>query len=179
MSRLDRYRDLAHYNAWANRHLYDAAAALPDAEYRADQGAFFGSLHRTLNHLLVGDTVWMGRFVGDRTPPPALDAVLHDDLASLRIAREAMDARILAFVEGLDDAALDATFSYRTMIRPVLVTQPLAPVLDHFFNHQTHHRGQAHVLLTRSAGRAPSFDLIAYQRESGRGGAITSPIPPD
>ncbi|WP_425337521.1 DinB family protein [Salinarimonas rosea] len=174
----DRYRDLAAYNAWANGRLYDAAAALPDDAYRSDERAFFGSLHRTMNHILVGDTIWMARFTGDGTRPPALDAVLHDDLPALRAAREAMDARIVAFVEGLDAAALARTFSYRTIVNPSLVTQPLAPALDHFFNHQTHHRGQAHALLTRLTGTAPSFDLIAFQRESGRGGASIAPLSP-
>ncbi|WP_372421663.1 DinB family protein [Salinarimonas chemoclinalis] len=172
----DRYRDLAAYNAWANRRLYDAAAALPDAAYRSEEGAFFGSLHRTMNHILVGDTIWMARFTGEDTPLPALDAVLHDDAAALRAAREAMDARIVAFVEGLDEAALAGGFSYRTILNPSLVTQPLAPALDHFFNHQTHHRGQAHALLTRLSGTAPSFDLINFQRESGRGGAVITPL---
>lgn len=174
----DRYRDLAAYNAWANARLYDAAAALPDDAYRRDEGAFFGSLHRTLNHVLVGDTIWMARFTGDETPPPALDAVLHEDLPALRAAREAMDARIVAFVEDLDAEALARPFAYRTILEPARVTQPLAPALDHFFNHQTHHRGQAHALLTRLAGRAPSFDLIVFQRESGRGGAEVSPLTP-
>lgn len=178
MTALDRYRDLAAYNAWANARLYDAAAALPDAVYRADGGAFFGSLHGTLNHILVADTIWMARLAGDATPPPALDAILFDDLAALRIAREAMDARIRAFVDGLAERDLAATFSYRTISNPVVITQPLAPALDHVFNHQTHHRGQAHALLTRAVGEAPSFDLILWQRETGRGGAVTSPIPP-
>jgi uncharacterized damage-inducible protein DinB len=176
MPAIQRYRDLAGYNAWANARLYDAAAALPDAVYRADQGAFFGSLHRTLNHILVADTIWMARFTGDETPPPALDAVLHEDFAALRAAREAMDARIVGFVEGLGEADLERGFSYRTISNPVVVTQPLAPALDHVFNHQTHHRGQAHALLTRLAGTAPSFDLILYQRETGRGGATTRPV---
>ncbi|MGP9821064.1 DinB family protein [Salinarimonas sp. NSM] len=174
----DRYRDMAAYNAWANVQLYDAAAALSDDAYRSDQGAFFGSLHRTMNHVLVGDTIWMARFTGDESPPPALDAVLHDDLPSLRAAREAMDTRIVAFVEELDAAALARKFSYRTMLNPSLVTQPLAPALDHFFNHQTHHRGQAHALLTRLSGGAPSFDLINFQRESGRGGASVTRLSP-
>ncbi|GGK27203.1 DinB family protein [Salinarimonas ramus] len=176
MNALDRYRDLAAYNAWANTRLYDAAAALPDDAYRSEQGAFFGSIHRTLNHVLVGDTIWMGRFTGDGTPPPALDAVLYDDLVALRAAREAMDARIVGFVAGLDDAALARPFTYLTIVNPSRVAQPLAPALDHFFNHQTHHRGQVHALLTRLSGTAPSLDLINYQRESGRGGAEVTPL---
>ena len=176
MRTTDTYRDLAGYNAWSNARIYDAAAALPDADYRADLGAFFGSLHRPLNHVLVGDTIWIGRFTGDATPAPALDAVLHEDLADLRAARTAMDARIAAFVESLDEAALAARFTYRTISNPADVSQPLGPALDHFFNHQTHHRGQAHALLSRLTGTAPSLDLIAWQGEAGRGGVVARSI---
>jgi uncharacterized damage-inducible protein DinB len=85
---------LAAYNSWANRRLYEAAAALSDADYRADRGAFFKSVHGTLNHLLVGDRIWMKRFTGEGDAPTKLDAILFDDLPSLRSARVAEDARI-------------------------------------------------------------------------------------
>jgi len=160
---------LAAYNAWANRRLYEAAAALPEADYRRDAGAFFGSLHATLNHLLVGDRIWMRRFTGEGPMPDRLDAILHDDFAGLRAAREAEDARIEGYVTGLDEVALAGRFRYRTIVQPRDMEQPLAPALLHFFNHQTHHRGQAHALLTRFAGDAPSFDLLQYQRETGVG----------
>jgi uncharacterized damage-inducible protein DinB len=160
---------LAAYNRWANRRLYDAAAALPDHGYRADRGAFFGSLHGTLNHLLLGDRIWLHRFTGEGEEPTALDAILHDDLPSLRAAREAEDARIIAYVDGLGDAALAGTVRYRTTRSPAMIEQYLAPLLVHFFNHQTHHRGQAHCLLTALTGAAPSFDLLVFQRETGSG----------
>ncbi len=75
---------LAAYNAWANRRLYDAAAALPDADYRADRGAFFKSVHGTLNHLLVADRIWMRRFTGEGEHPNRLDAILFEDVSELR-----------------------------------------------------------------------------------------------
>ena len=161
----------ARYNAWANRRLYDAAAKLPDADYRAEKGAFFGSVHRTLNHILVGDRIWMRRFTGEGPTYNALNAVPCEDLASLRKEREAEDKRIIAFVDGLDEARLAMTFTYRTVTAPAEITQPLAPALAHFFNHQTHHRGQVHGLLTALAGQdaAPSLDLILFQRETGVG----------
>ena len=160
---------LAGYNVWANRRLYDAAAALPDADYRADLGAFFGSLHRTMNHILSGDRIWMKRFTGTGEAPTTLDAVLYDDLGDLRAAREAEDARILAWVTDLDAAALAGRFHYRAISSPQEFEQPLGPALLHLFNHQTHHRGQCHALLTGLTGDAPSFDLILYQREAGIG----------
>jgi uncharacterized damage-inducible protein DinB len=161
----------AHYNEWANRRLYAAVAKLSDEDYRADGGAFFGSVHRTLNHLLVGDRVWMRRFTGEGPIHTALDLVPCDDLASLTTERQAEDRRIIHYVESLDGERLALTFSYRTITSPADVTQPLAPALSHFFNHQTHHRGQAHALITGLGGRdaAPPLDLILFQRESGMG----------
>jgi uncharacterized damage-inducible protein DinB len=167
-----RYRMFAGYNAWCNARLYAATATVSDPEYRADGGAFFGSLHGTLNHLLVGDRIWMQRFTGDGEVPKSLDAILYNDLATLRAAREAEDARIIRYIEGLGDDDLTRTIRYRTLANPATIEQPLAPALDHFFNHQTHHRGQAHALLTAVIGNdaTPSFDLIIYQRETGQGG---------
>ena len=161
----------ARYNAWANRRLYDSAAALPEADYRADRGAFFGSVHGTLNHILVGDRIWLKRFTGEGETHARLDVILHDEFASLRTAREAEDERILDWIEGLDAEKLSGTFTYRTIVNPADITQPLAPALAHFFNHQTHHRGQVHALLTAIGGRdaAASLDLIQFQRETGIG----------
>jgi uncharacterized damage-inducible protein DinB len=164
---MHRYRRLAAYNSWANARLYDAAAAVPDRDYRADRGAFFKSLHGTLNHLLVGDRIWMRRFTGEGEAPARLDAILCEDFAKLRAAREAEDRRIEAYIASLDERALAAMLSYRTVTSPATVEQRLSEALDHFFNHQTHHRGQAHALLTAITGEAPSFDLIILQRERG------------
>lgn len=160
---------MATYNRWANRRLYQAAAELPDADYRRPLGAFFGSLHGTLNHLLAADRIWMHRFTGEGPTVERLDAVLFEDLRALRQAREAEDARISAYVGGLDETALAGVVRYRTISKPAEIEQPLPPALVHFFNHQTHHRGQAHCLLTQLTGSAPSFDLIVLQRESGIG----------
>ena len=162
---------LAGYNAWANRRLYDAAEQLSDADYRADRGAFFKSMHGTLNHLLVADRIWMRRFTGAGEMPPSLDAILYDDFAALRAARQSEDVRIMRYIDRLSEPDLAGTLRYRTFVRPQTIEQPLAPALDHFFNHQTHHRGQAHALLSAIVGNdaAPSFDLIIYQRETGVG----------
>src|SRR5579884_1232430 len=164
-----RYQMFAGYNQWCNERLYDAVARVPDADYRANRGAFFKSLHWTLNHLLVGDRIWMRRFTGAGELPPSLDAILYDDFDSLRAARRGEDVKIIRYVDGLSDADLMHTLRYRTVSRPQDIEQPLAPALDHFFNHQTHHRGQAHALLSGVIGndKTPSFDLIIYQRQTG------------
>ena len=168
---LARYRMFAGYNAWCNARLYDAAARVPDADYRANRGAFFKSLHGTLNHLLVGDRIWMQRFTGQGEVPTNLDAILYEDFAGLRAARQAEDARISGYIEGLSETDLAGTLRYRTFVRPQEIEQPLGFALDHFLNHQTHHRGQAHALLSAVIGNdlTPSFDLIIYQRETGVG----------
>jgi len=166
-----RYRMFAAYNAWCNERLYDAAALVPDADYHADRGAYFKSLHGTLNHLLVADRTWMKRFTGVGEQPPSLDAILYDDFAALRVARRSQDVLIGRYINGLDDDALRGAIRYRTVTNPQTIEQPLAPALDHFFNHQTHHRGQAHALLSSIIGndKTPSFDLIVYQRQTGQG----------
>jgi uncharacterized damage-inducible protein DinB len=181
MSMKAQFEMLAAYNAWVNERLYDAATEIADADYRADRGAFFGSLHGTLNHLLLGDRIWMHRFTGEGDEPKQLDAILHDDLASLRAARQAEDRRIVAYIERLTDADLAGTIRYRSTRSPAEIEQYLAPLLLHFFNHQTHHRGQAHCLLTAIAGEAPSFDLLVFQRATGasivkgQGGSFSAP----
>lgn len=162
---LDHIRRMARYNRWANHRLYDACAALAPADYFARRPSFFGSIHATLNHILVGDSIWLGRFTG---AVPAhltrLDMILHEDFAALRAAREAKDAEILAFCNGLDAAALAGMFTYRNM-RDEAFTDPLFPPLTHFFNHQTHHRGQVHGLLSHAGMNPPELDLIYFMRE--------------
>src|SRR5215472_7507736 len=144
----DHYTSFAGYNAWANQRLYEAAAQLTDAEYRADRGAFFKSVHGTLNHLLATDRIWMRRFTGEGDAPDRLDAILFEGFDELRAAREAEDRRIVVFIDRLDDSRLAKTFKYWRVSSPQQFESQLAPALAHWFNHQTHHRGQVHALLT-------------------------------
>lgn len=155
------YSAFARYNAWANRRLYDAAAELSDADYRADRGAFFRSMHGTLNHLLTADLVWMNRFTGQGLSPERLDMIHHEQLADLRRAREAEDRRIVDYVDGLTEAQLTGTIRYRRVSTPEEFVQALEPALAHFFNHQTHHRGQASTLLFQSGVDVGVTDLLA------------------
>ena len=165
------YVTFAGYNAWANRRLYEAAALLSDAEYRADKGAFFKSMHGTLNHLLATDRIWMKRFTGEGEAPERLDAIVQERLADLRAAREAEDRRIVAYIGGLDEAQLAGVIRYRRVSTPEEFVQKLMPALDHWFNHQTHHRGHAHMILTSLGKTAPELDLLYYQREAEAGRA--------
>jgi uncharacterized damage-inducible protein DinB len=161
----------AAYNRWANARLYAASAGLPPGDFLADRGAFFGSLCGTLNHLLVTDRIWLRRLTGEGPLHTALDETVTSDLATLAALRADEDERLAAYVDGLDEAAFAGSFTYRPVTNPRDITQPRAAVLAHLFNHQTHHRGQASAILTGLAGRdaCPSFDLIAFQRESGAG----------
>jgi uncharacterized damage-inducible protein DinB len=158
-------RTMAAYNAWANRRLYAAAAALPDAAYRRHAGAYFGSLQGTLNHLLAADRIWLRRLTGEGEAPNRLDVILFEQLDALRAARVAEDARLESYVAGLSAADLDASFDYATTGgRPQ--RQPRWEVLAHLFNHQTHHRGQAHAILTRlGVAEPPPLDLLIMLRE--------------
>jgi uncharacterized damage-inducible protein DinB len=161
----------AGYSRWANARLYAAAAKLSDKDYRTPHGAPLASLQGRLSHLLVADRVWMRRFTGAGPEHKSLDELPFDNLPALADARRQEDERIIAWVAGLTETALTATITYRPLSGSTSVTQPLGPVLAHFFNHQTHHRGQAHGLLTAIAGdkAAPQLDLIYFQRESGLG----------
>ena len=160
---------MAQYNAWMNERLYALCADLPDAERRRDRGAFFGSIHATLNHILVGDRLWVAR-IEERTPPPLkLDQILYGDLVALRVARRAEDEHIVNVVAGLDETRLDEDLHYATT-KGERQRTPLRLVLGHFFNHQTHHRGQAHDMLSQAAVDPPPLDLIYFLRESGAAG---------
>ena len=159
---------MAAYNRWANRRLYAAAAALPDDDYRRPAGAYFGSLHGTLNHLLVVDRNWMARFESTGEAQHKLSAILFERLDELRAAREREDERIVGHVAGLSAAELEADFDYATTSgKPQ--RQPRWEALAHLFNHQTHHRGQAHAILTRlGVAEPPPLDLLVMQREAAR-----------
>jgi len=165
MATTEHFRLFGRYNAWANGRLYAAAAGLDEAEYRRDRRGFFRSLHGTLNHVLVADRIWLRRITGEGEAVDRLDAILFEDLAELRAAREREDARIRGLVDGLDAARLQAALVYRNTAGTPF-EQPLWQVLAHVFNHQTHHRGQAHDMLSQAGAAPPVLDLLYYMREN-------------
>jgi uncharacterized damage-inducible protein DinB len=154
-------RMMAAYNAEMNRRLYAAADTLDDATRRADGGAFWGSIHGTLSHLLWGDTTWMGRFDGWDPPGVAMkdSPRLVEDWAALRSARVAADARIAQWAEGLTEQRLGESLTWFSGAVGRELTMPLWVLVGHVFNHQTHHRGQAHALITRAGARPGDTDL--------------------
>ena len=167
MSLVAHYRMFGRYNGWANVRLYEAAASLSPEQFNADRGAFFKSVKGTLNHLLVTDRIWQQRFTGEGDAPDRLDAILFERFDELRAARIAEDARIVRYVEGLNEDRLAGVIRYRRVSSAETFEQPLAPALSHWFNHQTHHRGQAHAMLTGLTGAGPELDLLFYQRLAG------------
>ncbi|MBX3664392.1 MAG: damage-inducible protein DinB [Burkholderiales bacterium] len=154
---------MARYNRWMNDRLYALCAEITDAERKKDRGAFFRSIHGTLNHLLFGDVVWMGRFQGTGTPA-AIIAELHADFGELRTAREAMDARILDWTATLGDGWLAAPFTYVSNVDRKSRTMPAWAAVAHLFNHQTHHRGQLTTLLSQ-LGIEPGVTDIPFLPE--------------
>ncbi|KJC58268.1 diguanylate cyclase [Bradyrhizobium sp. LTSPM299] len=160
----ENFRQLAAYNHWANLRLYGAALELPEEAYRRSTGVFFGSLHGTLNHLLLTDRIWLKRLTRTGDHPDRLDAILHDDRRDLLRARMAEDARLNKLVESYTGADLTEPIAYQTTSgKPY--RQPLQDILLHLFNHQTHHRGQAHACCSILTGsEPPSLDLLAFQR---------------
>jgi uncharacterized damage-inducible protein DinB len=163
------FQMFAAYNQWANVLLYGAAAQLPDADYKRDRGAFFKSVHGTLNHILVADCIWMKRFTGEGDAPKRLDAIIRDDLETLTVERVREDERIVDWLGHVDAKALTGRFTYTALTDMRTISQRLAPALAHSFNHQTHHRGQVHALLTGFGLEAPVLDLVYFQRsEEGR-----------
>jgi uncharacterized damage-inducible protein DinB len=158
------FQMMAAYNQWANRALYAAARQMPDEDYRLDRGAFFKSVHGTLNHILVADRIWMKRFTGEGDAPKKLTVILGEDLEKLTIEREREDKRIIDWLDTMEAKTVTGRFTYTTVTDMRTISQRLAPALAHFFNHQTHHRGQVHALITGFKMDAPTLDLIYFQR---------------
>ncbi|MFZ5792326.1 MAG: DinB family protein [Pseudomonadota bacterium] len=164
MADLPYFRRLARYNRWANRRLYSACSELTRAEWEAPRSGFFPSLQKTLNHILVGDRIWMSRFEGVEHGFRRLDEVPFLAFAELRRVREAEDERILVFLGNLTEDRLAEDLAYRNMAGEAKRT-PFLWALAHVFNHQTHHRGQAHAMLSGTRVAPPPIDLLYFLPE--------------
>lgn len=152
---------MAAYNRWMNQRLYAVCAEMADDERKLDRGAFFKSIHGTLNHLLVADSIWMARFEGGNFQFRGLDQELYSDFTELSREREAMDVRIEHWAAHLTEKELDGELRYTSVANPSPKRFTLWVAVTHFFNHQTHHRGQLTTLLSQ-AGKDPGVtDLIA------------------
>ncbi|WLH71204.1 DinB family protein [Pseudomonas fluorescens] len=172
MNRTEHIALMATYNQWMNRKLYDAASTLTDAQLAADRHAFFGSILGTLNHLALGDTVWLKRFaqhpagfaalapLSSVAMPGDLKQVAFGTLRELSDRRAWLDQLIIDWAHSLREPELDHRLHYHNM-RGMPADKPFFSLLVHFFNHQTHHRGQATTLLTQAGVDVGDTDLLA------------------
>ena len=151
---------MAAYNRWMNDKLYAACAELSDAERKADRKAFFKSIHGTLNHILLADRVWFGRFIGRPVTFKSLDQELYAEFADLRAERGSTDQDIEGWAQGLRDEQLAAKLRFTSMLRPEPREIDLWLLVSHFFNHQTHHRGQVTTLLMQQGIDPGATDLM-------------------
>lgn len=157
---LDQLKLLSSYNTWMNQRLYAVCAELTDEQRKQDRGAFFKSIHGTLNHLLLGDKVWLGRFKGRPFAVTSLDQELYADFEALWTARQTTDQEICDWVAGLEHSQLAAPLRYSGVARAGTRSYPLWLVVTHLFNHQTHHRGQITTLLSQYGKDVGVTDLI-------------------
>lgn len=144
---------MARYNRWQNQSLFGCAEKLTDAQRRENRGAFFGSVQGTLCHLMFGDRAWMWRFTRDEALKPAVKSTAETatfiaDWAELSTARTAFDARIIEWAGDLSATELADDLTYFSVTANRQSTKPMGLLVAHMFNHQTHHRGQVHALLT-------------------------------
>ncbi len=152
---------MASYNRWQNRNLYAVASELSPDERLFERGAFFGSIHKTLNHILWGDRMWMSRFA-DMPPPDGgikVSTELHAEWDELCEKRVEMDEAIIDWAHRLDADWITGDLTWISGITKREMTNPKWLLLAHMFNHQTHHRGQVHCMLTQAAGKPDDTDL--------------------
>ena len=154
-------RRMARYNRWQNANLYGVADGLSDAERRRERGAFFGSVHKTLSHLLWGDQIWMSRFAGTPRPEGGIpgSVSLYPDWDGMKRTRAAFDATMIAWADALEPTWLAGDLTYYSAGAKRDITGPKWLLVTHMFNHQTHHRGQVHCLLTQAGGKPHDTDL--------------------
>ena len=154
-------RLMAAYNAEMNRRVYAAASGLTEDQRREDRGAFFGSIHGTLSHLMWGDAIWMSRFAGWPAPGGGIkdSPALHPEWPAMQAARQGMDTRIEAWAAALHPAWLQGSLGWFSGAMGREISRPRWVLVTHFFNHQTHHRGQVHALLTGLGAATGDTDL--------------------
>ncbi|PWE34428.1 damage-inducible protein DinB [Maritimibacter sp. 55A14] len=160
---------MARYNMWQNESLVAACDRLDAAARQRDRGAFFGSIAGTLSHLLWADDLWMARLDGGPAPEGGIaeSPRLHSDWTAYKAARAAADRRILNWADRLVPEALEGVLSWHSGAQGREVTRPRALCVAHFFNHQTHHRGQVHAMLTALGIVWGDTDLVFMPEETG------------
>ncbi|MGD1911028.1 MAG: DinB family protein [Rivularia sp. (in: cyanobacteria)] len=152
------FQMLASYNTLANRKLYEVCSKLSDAQRKQIRPAFFKSIHGTLNHIMIGDRIWIGRFKGQKVPSTRLDAILYHDFEVLQKTRMLEDRNIEAFISNSSEDFFCDTIKYLDN-QGKAHNDPTELLMAHFFNHQTHHRGQIHDMLTQTEIAPPALGM--------------------
>ncbi len=154
-------RIMARYNMWQNNQLIGLLKVMDDAEIRRDRGGLFGGILGTLNHLIWGDAIWTSRFDGGEAHAVAIEQSpgLFPDPAAWMVARVAMDARVSRWAGTVGDERLRGVLKYYSGVAKREMSKPMALCVMQLFNHQTHHRGQVHAMLTAAGSGAPVSDL--------------------
>jgi uncharacterized damage-inducible protein DinB len=160
METLTYFKTMCRYNRWMNEKIYEVCATMPDEVRKRDCGAFFHSIHGTLNHLLLADRMWLGRFTQNPVSYPSLDHELYSDFEELRRERAKTDAAIESWIASLNEADLDEPLIFTPMSIGREMSFPLGHVALHFFNHQTHHRGQITTLMNQLGYDSGVTDLL-------------------
>ena len=152
---------MARYNAWMNERLYAACAGIPSEDRTLDRGAFFGSIHATLNHLLWGDRMWLGRFVGPPCEHPGFGTDMFESFDALRRERQETDSAMQQWAGDVTSGWLESTLEYRSLVDGKTRRLPCAVAAVHMFNHGTHHRGQLTTLM-KQAGVDPGVTDLPW-----------------
>lgn len=155
------YQLMAEYNHWMNQKIYSVCAEIPDEKRKQDLGAFFQSIHGTLNHLLYGDKAWMGRFTNNPFSVKIIGQQLYAEFDDLRRERENTDLQILEWVKNLDSNWLNQPNEYVSNVDHQQYILPTWVLVTHMFNHQTHHRGQVTTLI-KQLGYEPGVTDIPW-----------------
>jgi uncharacterized damage-inducible protein DinB len=171
MSILEQFKLFADYNRLMNQRILESACKLTDEQLKSDRGAFFKSVLGTLNHILVGDIIWLKRF--HRHPahrkaleyldrldqPESLDRLLFDDIEAMKAEREKIDEVIISWINGLSESDIDDYLLYENMAG-ISQSKPIESLISHLFLHQVHHRGQATTLMSQSGVDFGETDLL-------------------
>jgi uncharacterized damage-inducible protein DinB len=167
---MNHFQMMMRFNRWVNGRLYESVARLADEDYHRDIGLFFGSVHATLNHILLVDIAWRSRIEGVPHGFTSLDQILHADFARLGTARIAEDEKLVALVDRLSDADLDRVVVYTRLLGSGEEEMRARHILATLNNHQTHHRGQVHAALTQAGIEPPGLDIGFFLDGTGDSG---------
>ena len=159
---LKNFKFLARFNKWTNQLIYEKCSLLSEDEYKKNRKAFFESIHNTLNHLLVVDKLWLGRMKGTKPEVKYLAQILHDNFNDLEKARVEEDDSLIHFIDNLDEKEVDKNYTFTRMDGRGEFTITFGLTLITLFNHQTHHRGQIHTMLTQAGIKPAQMDVVDF-----------------